>query len=272
MRYPLIDFHGSNGNIHGDGPAAYRYSESRLSKLTEDGLLFGIKKRNIDFIPNYSETKEEPVELPAIFPNLLCNPNSGIGVACASSWASHNLKEVAQAINDYINGKEPMLPGPDFPTGGIVINKDDIPKIMKTGHGSVKIRGKYHLENNNIIFTEIPYGETTEALMSQIGEICDKEEIVGINDIRNESSKKGFRLVIECDKNSSPEYIVNQLFAKTNVQSSFSYNQIALINKPPTELNLKDCIKIYVDFNSKCIIKEVTFDINKAEERLHIIY
>lgn len=271
MRYPLIDFHGSNGNIHGDGPAAYRYSESRLSKLTEDGLLFGIKKRNIDFIPNYSETKEEPVELPAIFPNLLCNPNSGIGVACASSWASHNLKEVAQAINDYINGKEPMLPGPDFPTGGIVINKDDIPKIMKTGHGSVKIRGKYHLENNNIIFTEIPYGETTEALMSQIGEICDKEEIVGINDIRNESSKKGFRLVIECDKNSSPEYIVNQLFAKTNLQSSFSYNQIALINKTPTELNLKDCIKIYVDFNSKCIIKEVTFDINKAEERLHII-
>lgn len=271
MRYPLIDFHGSNGNMHGDGPAAYRYTESRLSKLTEDGLLFGIKKKNVDFIPNYSETKEEPVELPAIFPNLLCNPNSGIGVACASSWASHNLKEVAQAINDYINGKEPMLPGPDFPTGGIVINKDDVPKIMKTGHGSVRIRGKYHLENNNIVFTEIPYGETTETLMLQIGEACDKEEIIGINDIRNESSKKGFRLVIEYDKNSSPEYIVNQLFAKTNLQSSFSYNQIALINKTPTELNLKDCIKIYVDFNSKCIIKEVTFDINKAEERLHII-
>ena len=271
MRYPLIDFHGSNGNIDGDGPAAYRYTESRLAKLTEDGMLNGIKKRNVDFIPNYSETKEEPIELPAIFPNLLCNPNSGIGVAIASSWACHNLNEVAQAIYDYIDGKEPMLPGPDFPTGGIVINKDDIPSIMKTGHGSVKIRGKYTIDKTNIIFTEIPYGIGTEALMTQIGEACDSGEIVGIADIRNESNKKGFRLVIECEKNAAITTILNKLFAKTDLQTTFSYNQVALVDKTPTELNLKDCIKIYVDYNSKCIVKEVAFDIKKTEDRLHII-
>lgn len=271
MRYPLIDFHGSNGNIDGDGPAAYRYTEARLSKLTEDGMLGGIKKDNVDFIPNYSETKEEPVELPAIFPNLLCNPNSGIGVAIASSWACHNLTEVAQAIYDYIDGKEPMLPGPDFPTGGIIINKNDIPAIMKTGHGTVKIRGRYTIEKNNLVFTEIPYGIGTEALMSQIGELCDKEELSGILDIRNESNKKGFRLVIECDKNTPINTIITNLFAKTSLQSNFSYNQVALVDKTPTELNLKDCIKIYVNYNSKCIVREVSFDIKKTEQRLHII-
>jgi DNA gyrase subunit A len=271
MRYPLIDFHGSNGNIDGDGPAAYRYTEARLTKLVEDGMLFGIKKDNVDFIDNYSETDKEPIELPAIFPNLLCNPNSGIGVAIACNWAPHNLKEVAQAIYDYIDGKEPMLPGPDFPTGGIVINKDDIPNIMKTGHGSVKLRGKHHIEKNNIVFTEIPYGVTTEALMTQIGEACDNGEIIGVENIRNESNKKGFRLVIECEKNASIMTILNKLFAKTNLQTSFSYNQVALVDKTPTELNLKDCVKIYVDFNTKTIVREVSFDIKKINERLHII-
>ena len=122
LRYPLIDFHGNVGNQAGDGPAAYRYTEARLAKITEDGMLQGIKKKNVDFIPNYDERLEEPVSLPAIFPNLLCNPNSGIGVAMACSWAPHNLNEVATAIYDYLDGKEPMLPGPDFPTGGIIIN------------------------------------------------------------------------------------------------------------------------------------------------------
>ena len=271
MRYPLIDFHGSNGNIDGDGPAAYRYTEARLSKLVEDGMLFGIKKDNVDFMDNYSETDLEPIELPAVFPNLLCNPNSGIGVAMACSWAPHNLREVAQAIYDYMDDKEPMLPGPDFPTGGIIINKDDIPSIMKTGHGSVKIRGKHHIEKNNIVFTEIPYGVGTEDLMTQIGEVCDSGEIVGVENIRNESNKKGFRLVIECEKNASIMTILNKLFAKTNLQTSFSYNQVALVNKTPTELNLKDCIKIYIDYNKKCIVREVNFDIKKISERLHII-
>lgn len=271
MRYPLIDFHGSNGNIDGDGPAAYRYTEARLAKIVEDGMLTGIKKNAVDFISNYSETKMEPVELPAIFPNLLCNPNSGIGVAMACNWAPHNLREVAAAINDYIDGKEPILPGPDFPTGGIVINKNDIPNIMKTGHGSVKIRGKYQIEKNNIVFTELPYGTGTENIMKQIGDACDNGKINGIDDIRNESNKKGFRLVIECDKNASLNTIINKLFAETDLQTSFSYNQVALVNKTPTELNLKDCIKIYVDYNKKCIVREAIFDIEKISQRLHII-
>ena len=271
MRYPLIDFHGSKGNIDGDGPAAYRYTEARLSKISEDGLLSGIKKNKVDFVPNYSETEGEPVELPALFPNLLCNPNSGIGVAMACNWAPHNLREVATAIYDYMDGKEPMLPGPDFPTGGIIINKNDIPSIMRTGHGSVKVRGKYIIEGNNIVFTEIPYGVGTEALMTQIGQVCESGEITGVEDIRNESNKKGFRLVIECEKGAPLNTIINKLFAKTNLQSSFSYNQVALVGKTPTELNLKQCIKIYIEFNNKCIVREAMYDIQKATERLHII-
>lgn len=271
MRYPLIDFHGSNGNIDGDGPAAYRYTEARLAKLTEEGMLAGIKKNNVDFTLNYSETENEPIELPSIFPNLLCNPNSGIGVAIACNWAPHNLREVRDAIKDYINGLEPMLPGPDFPSGGVVINKNDIPNIMRTGHGSVKLRAKYSFEKNNIVFTELPFGVNTEALMDQIGAASDSGEITGINHIRNESNKKGFRLVIECDKNAQFQTILNKLFAKTNLQVSFSYNQVALVNKTPTELNLKDCIKIYISHNEKCIEKETLFDKEKAENRLHII-
>lgn len=271
MRYPLIDFHGSNGNIDGDGPAAYRYTEAKLAKLVEDGMLDGIKKDSVDFIPNYSETKQEPIELPSIFPNLLCNPNSGIGVALACSWAPHNLKEVGSAIFDYLDGKEPILPGPDFPTGGIIINKNDIPNIMKTGHGSVKIRGKYIIEDNKIIFTEIPYGVNTEALMTQIGEICDKEEITGIKNLRNESNKQGLRLVIECEKNISLKSIINKLFAKTDLQSTFSYNQVALVDKTPVELNLKQCIEVYVNHNINCIKRQTNFDINKVNDKLEII-
>ena len=271
MRYPLIDFHGNNGNIIGDGPAHMRYTECRLSKLAEDGLLQGTKKNNVDFIANYDETTEEPVSLPSIFPNLLCNPNSGIGVAMACSWAPHNLGEVATAINQYLSGEEPMLPGPDFPTGGIIINQKEIPAIMRTGHGSVKIRGKFEIDKQKIIFTEIPYGTSVEGLMTEIGEVSDAKEIEGIDNIRDESNKKGVRIVIECDKSVNPASIVNKLFTKTNLQSSFSYNQVALVDKVPTELNLKDCIKIYVDHNIDCITRETKFDLDKAIDRLEIV-
>ena len=270
MRYPLIDWHGSNGNIDGDGPAHMRYTEARLSKLAEDGMLFGIKKRNVDFIPNYSEDTEEPVTLPAIFPNLLCNPNTGIGVAMACNFAPHNLKEVAQAIHDYVEGKEPMLPGPDFPTGGIIINMNDIPAIMNTGHGSVKVRAKYKVEKQNLVFYEIPYGTSTEALIAEIGKVAE-EELSEITNIRNESNKKGLRIVVECKKDVNPDVIANKLFAKTNLQTSFSYNQDALINKTPTEVNLKDYIKIYLNHNIECLIKECDFDLKKAEARLEIV-
>ncbi len=272
MRYPLIDFHGANGNRDGDGPAHMRYTEARLSKLSEEGMLVGLKKNNVDFIPNYSESEDEPVTLPSYFPNLLCNPNSGIGVAVACNWAPHNLNEVAQAINDYMDGKEPMLPGPDFPTGGIIINKNDIPGIMRTGHGSVKIRGKYTIEDNKIVFTEIPYGIATEPLIEAIGKLCDDGDITGIVDIRNESNrKKGFRLVLECGKDANISKIITLLFQKSDLQSSFSYNQVALIDKTPTELNLKDCCKIYVEHNCECIKRETEFDIKKTADRLNIV-
>ena len=271
MRYPLIDFHGSNGNRDGDGPAAYRYTEARLAKITEDGMLSGIKKNNVDFIPNYSETKDEPITLPSIFPNLLCNPNTGIGVAMACSWASHNLREVAKAINDYANGIEPMLPGPDFPTGGLIINGNELPNIIKTGHGSVKIRGKYNIEGNNIVFYELPYGVATEALMEEIGIACDEERITGIKNIRNESNRKGFRLVIECEKTTAISTVINKLFKETALQTTFSYNQVALVDKTPKELGLKDCIKIYLEHNNECIRRETEFDLNKANSKLEIV-
>ena len=271
MRYPLIDWHGNNGNIDGDGPAHMRYTEARLSKITEDGMLKNIKKKNVDFIDNYDETEQEPVTLPAIFPNLLCNPNTGIGVAMACNWLPHNLNEVAQAIYDYMDGKEPTLPGPDFPTGGIIINKNDIPNILKTGHGSVKVRGKYNIEKQNIIFYEIPYGTNVENLLDEISKACEEKEIEGISEIRNESNKKGLRIVIQCLRDASPENIVKKLFIKTNLQTSISYNQVALIDKTPTELNLKDCIEIYINHNIDCLIKETQFDLSKATARLEIV-
>lgn len=271
MRYPLIDFHGNMGNVGGDGPASSRYTEARLAKLSEDGLLVGIKKNNVPFQPTYDEADEEPITLPSIFPNLLCNPNTGIGVAMACNWASHNLGEVAAAIYDYMDGKEPMLPGPDFPTGGVIINKNDIPTIMRTGRGSVKIRGQYKIEKQNIVFYELPYGVSTETLLTDIGKLSDSKEIEGIAELRDESNKKGMRIVIECDKGVAPESIVKQLFAKTDLQTSFSYNQVALVNKTPTELNLNACCEIYVNHNTECIRKEADFDLKKAEERKHIV-
>ena len=282
MRYPLIDFHGNNGNITGDDAASMRYTEVRLSKLAEDGLLQGIKKGNVDFIPTYDESDEEPVTLPAIFPNLLCNPDDGIGWAMACKWAPHNLCEVAKAINDYINGEEPMLPGPDFPTGGIVINKNDIPNIMRTGHGSVKVRGRYNVEKNKIIFYEIPYGQTIEGLITEIGEVGSEHEdeknhkiippvIDGIADVHDETNKKGIRIIVEVKKDFNPDIIANKIFMHTNMQTSFSYNMVALVGKTPTELNLKDCIKIYIDHNINCIVREARFDIDKALARLEVV-
>jgi DNA gyrase subunit A len=271
MRYPLIDWHGNNGNIAGDGAAHMRYTEARLSKLAEDGLLQGLKKKNVNFIPNFDETLEEPVTLPAIFPNLLCNPNTGIGVAMACNWLPHNLGEVAEAIYQVMAGKEPILPGPDFPTGGIIINKNDIPSIMKTGHGSVKVRAKYKVEKNNIVFYELPYGTTIEGLMGEIGEICDKKEIDGISEIRDESNKKGIRIVVECEKAGSPDAIALKLFSKTNLQTSVSYNQVALVDKTPTELNLKQAIEIYINHNIDCLIKETNSNLAEAKDRAEVV-
>ena len=271
MRYPLIDFHGNMGSQGGSGPAAYRYTECRLAKISEDGMLTGIKKRCVEFGPNFDDTKEEPKTLPSIFPNLLCNPNSGIGVAMACSWAPHNLKEVANAIFQYLENEEPYLPGPDFPTGATIINKDDIPKIMSTGRGSVKIRSKYTIEKNNIIFTEIPYGVTIMGIMDELKELVDSDKLAGISEIRNETNKSGPRIVVECAKGADIATIINILFQSSSLQSSFSYNQIALVDGEPKLLNLKQCIEIYIKHNLDCIVRESKFDLAKAKDRLEIV-
>ena len=271
MRYPLIDWHGSNGNIAGDGPAAARYTEARLAKISEDGLLDHVRENNVDFIPNYDESLDEPVCLPSSFPNLLCNPNSGIGVAMACNWAPHNLRDVAVAICDYMDGNIPHLPGPDFPTGGLIINGKDIPKIYETGHGSVKVRARYNIEGQKIIFYEVPYGETIEGLLTELGEVCEKKEIEGIIDAHDESNKKGIRIVIEVGRGLAPEPIVERIYAKTNFQTSFSFNQVALVDKTPMELGLKDCCRIYFEHNKECLIKELNFNLQKAKNRLEIV-
>jgi DNA gyrase subunit A len=189
----------------------------------------------------------------------------------ACNWLPHNLGEVAEAIYQVMAGKEPILPGPDFPTGGIIINKNDIPSIMKTGHGSVKVRAKYKVEKNNIVFYELPYGTTIEGLMGEIGEICDKKEIDGISEIRDESNKKGIRIVVECEKAGSPDAIALKLFSKTNLQTSVSYNQVALVDKTPTELNLKQAIEIYINHNIDCLIKETNSNLAEAKDRAEVV-
>ena len=271
MRYPLMDFHGNRGSQSGDGPAAMRYTEGRLAKISEDGMLKGLKKDAVDYMPTYDDSSEEPVTLPAVFPNLLCNPNSGIGVAMACNWACHNLNEVEQAIIDFMAGKEPMLPGPDFPTGGIIINKNDIPGIMRTGKGSVKIRANYNVKKNIITITEIPYGTTVEGLLDEIGIYCDENPTVGIRDIKDQTDIHGVKIVLECETTSNPESIMQKLFSKTSLQSSFAYNQVALVDKIPTEMNLRDCCEVYVKHNIECIVREAKFDLKKAQDRLHIV-
>ena len=272
MRYPLIDFHGNMGNIIGDGPAAMRYTEGRLTQLSEEGILASVKKKTVPFMPNYDDTDEEPVTLPAIFPNLLCNPNGGIGVALGCTWASHNLREVETAILSYLAGEEPMLPGPDFPTGGVVINKNDIPAIMRTGRGTVKICGEYSISGDSIIFHSVPYGTSIETILDQIQDLCEKNENLGITEVRDETDNDGVKIIIECNRDANMELVIAYLYAKTSLQSSFSYNQIALVNGNPTELNLKDCCEVYVNHNVTCIKKEAEYDVQKAKERLHIVY
>ena len=271
MRYPLIDWHGSNGNIAGDGPAAARYTEARLAKVTEDGLLNHIKEDNVDFIPNYDESLEEPVCLPSSFPNLLCNPNSGIGVAMACNWAPHNLRDVASAIYSYMDGGVPVIPAPDFPTGGLIINGDECADIVSKGRGSIKIRARYNVEKNKIIFYEVPYGETIEGLLAELGEACEKGDVKGVVDAHDESNKKGIRIVVEIARGMEPTTVAENIYRKTSFQTSFAYNQVALVNKTPTELTLKDCCKIYIEHNKECLIKELTFNLIKATDRLEIV-
>ena len=276
LRYPLIDFHGNWGSIAGDGPAADRYTEARLSKIAEDGMLEGLKKKVVDFQPNYSEDEEEPVTLPSLMPNLLVNPNKGIGVSLACSWLPHNLTEVCDAILATLRGEENVtLPGPDFPTGGIIINKDELAQAYKTGKGRAIVRGKYKLEERGrkklIVFYEIPYEVRTEKLLDQINEYCTKEKLEEVNEIRDESGKKGLRIVIEVDKDVNEVKLLNKLFKGTDLQKSCSFNQVALVDKKPVLLNLKDAIKVYIEHQIDIIKRAATADLEKAKMRNHIV-
>ena len=276
LRYPLIDFHGNYGNISGDGPAAARYTETRLSKIAEEGMLGGIKKKIVDFQPNYSEDEEEPITLPSLLPNLLVNPNKGIGVSLACSWLPHNLTEVCDAILETLEGKEiTTLPGPDFPTGGVIINKDELAAAYKTGKGRAIVRGKYKIEERNrkklIVFYELPYDVRTEKLLDQINEYCTKEQLTEVNEIRDESGKKGMRIVIEVDKDCDEARLLNKLFKGTDLQKSCSFNQVALVDKKPVLLNLKECINIYINHQTDIIVRAAGFDLEKARLRKHIV-
>ena len=277
MRYPLIDWHGNNGNIGGDGAAAHRYTESRLSKIAEDGLLANLKKKNVDWQPNYSEDEEEPKTLPALFPNLLCNPNQGIGVALACHWFPHNLKEVGDIIIQYLTDGTLNFDNiaPDFPTGGIIINGKDLKQIYTTGKGKAVIRGKYQIETRAkktlIVFTEIPYTVRTEELLDEINDACNQGLIMGVDEVRNESNKSGLRIVFELAKDTSEGQVLKQIWKNTNLQKSLSANQVALVDKSPTQLNWKQAIDIYIAHNLNIIKREAEFDLTKALARKEIV-
>lgn len=276
LRYPLVEGHGNFGSLAGDGAAAMRYTESRLSKIAEEGLLQNLKKKNVDWEPTYDDSDKEPSTLPALFPNLLCNPNMGIGVAMATSWQSHNLTEVAKVILAYLEDDSvdvsTMLPGPDFPGGGIVINGKDMPNVYKTGKGKAIVRGRYKEEIRKkkklLVFYEIPYGVRTEALLEQVNEACEKGDVTGVEKVQDESDKKGLRIVFQC---ADPESVARQLFAKTDFQKNLSFNQVALINKVPKLLSLKDAIDVYINHNLSVIKREAEFDLIKVKERKHIV-
>lgn len=279
MRYPLIDWHGNQGTQAGDGAAAMRYTESRLAKISEAGLLAGLKKKNVDFVPTFDDTEEEPVVLPALFPNLLCNPNSGIGVALACNWLPNNLTEVGNAICAYLKDSSVNLldyvSAPDFPTGGLIVNGEEVKNAYKTGKGRALVRARYEVETRGrkklLVFYEVPFGVNTENLLNQINDACTKEEITGIDEVRDESNKKSLRIVAELSKDANPDAVARQLYRSSDLQKSCSFNQVALVDKTPTLLNLEDCVKIYIKTNLDIICKEAKFDLNKIEARLIIV-
>lgn len=277
MRYPLIDWHGNKGGITGDGAAAYRYTECRLEKLAEIGFLANLNKNVVDMQPNYSEVLDEPVLLPAIFPNLLCNPTEGIGLAMACKWLPHNLNDIAGIIKNYIENENLDYSNlyPDFPTGGTIINQDEISKIYETGKGKVVVEAKYKEEKrgtkNLLVFYEIPFQVYLEPLLEQINKAYEAEKIQDISAVRDESGKKGVRVVVELVKDANVEKVLAQLFAETDLRKSYSANQVALIGKTPKQLTLKEVLDIYVEHNLNCILKEHEYEFGKANARIEIL-
>lgn len=269
---PEVDWHGANGSIQISGEAAAaRYTEARLAKTTEEGLLQNIKKKNVNMKLNFSEDEEWPEVFPALYPRLLVNGCQGIGSTIANVWLPHSLDELAQIIKDYIStGKiDYSKLAPSFPTGGVIINKKDLHTIYETGKGKVVLRGKIEIKDNKINIIEMPYQVYVEPFIEQIKTLVNKEEITGIANVLNKSNKNQLLIEIECDGNIST--VLNQLFAKTDLQKSYNANQYALVGKTPKLLTFKQYIDIYLQHNYDCIKKEYTFDLEKSKRRLEIV-
>ena len=281
MRYPLIAFHGNNGSRDGDEPAAYRYTECKLSKMGEE-MLADIKKNAVDWQLAYTDAEEEPVYLPGRIPNLIVNGTSGIAVAMACSFAPHNLNEVMDAAvhiaqNPGCEAKEILnfISGPDFPTGGLIINKDELPAAYLTGKGRARIRGEYAVESDKkgdtIVFTSIPYKVSKEDLVAEIDKLCEEGKLENITAIRDESNKDGVRFVIEVTKGVSTEPIIAKLFKLTRLEDTYSFNQVALVDKKPRLLNMKQLLEIYINHQKDVLLRKTKFEAQKVADRIHIL-
>ena len=282
LRYPLVEGQGNFGSVDGDGAAAMRYTEARMSKITLE-MLRDLKKDVVNFQPNFSEDLEEPMVLPSRIPNLLLNGTSGIAVGMACSFAPHNINEVIDGIIATINNRDitveelhkEYIKAPDFPTGGTIINQHELLNGYKTGKGRVRIRGKYNVEKIGrrecLVFYEIPYGVKKEKLIEDIAKLCEDKSIEGITDIRDTSNKHGMRIEIEVKKDINPDVIANHLFRLSALEDTYSLNHTAIVNKSPKVLNLKELIEVYIDHQVEVITRRTQFDLRKIDARLHII-
>ncbi|MCL5987114.1 MAG: DNA gyrase subunit A [Actinobacteria bacterium] len=282
MRYELIDGQGNFGSVDGDSPAAMRYTEARLSKLAME-LLRDIDKETVNFTNNFDNTLQEPVVLPSRFPNLLINGSSGIAVGMATNIPPHNLTEVIDGINAYLDDPEiPIIKlmkhikGPDFPTGGIIMGMEGIQDAYNTGKGVIRIRGKAFIEEtksgkSQIVVNEIPFQVNKSRLIEKIAELVREKKIPDISDLRDESDKSGMRIVIEIKRDSNPRVVLNQLIKHTQLQESFGIIMLALVDGVPRTLDLKSMLKYYVEYQIEVITRRTKFELKKAEERAHIL-
>ena len=281
MRYPLVDGHGNFGSIDGDGPAAYRYTEAKMAKLTLD-MLTDINKETVDFVSNYDDRLKEPAVLPSRFPNLLVNGSVGIAVGMATNIPPHNLGEVIDALQLLIDDPDCTLEqlmehiqGPDFPTGGIIMGRAGIRAAYATGKGKITLRSRTHFEEikgrNCIIIDEIPYMLRKERLLKSISQLARDKRIEGLYDLRDESDKEGMRVVIELKKDAVPNIVLNKLFALTQLQDTVGIIMLALVNNEPKILTLKQMLQHYLDFQVDVIQRRTRFDLRKALERAHIL-
>ena len=285
-RYPLVDGHGNFGSVDGDGAAAMRYTEARLSKISME-MLSDINKDTVDFMPNFDETEKEPIVLPSRFPNLLVNGTSGIAVGMATNIPPHNLKEVingvVRIIDDQVEDKETTLDeimeiikGPDFPTGATILGRRGIEEAYRTGHGKIRVRAVTDIEpmqngKNRIVVTELPYMVNKARLIEKIAELHRDKRIDGITEIRDESSREGMRVCIELRKDVNANVILNQLFKHTQMQDTFGVNMLALVNNEPVVMNLLQMLQYYLKHQEEVVTRRTRYDLNKAEERAHIL-